>query len=159
MTRIFMWNLCLFRQTKHTVKTALIPVVLRQQFRVTKTLHRHYCTDLSEIPLRYYYGNLERSDGDSKKFVLWGLPFQCRHPEVATVKQVKEEGRKEVRVRVQRTAQGSAEVHSLQQTWPQADKNCRVKLSVGRMVPSEKEEHGSPQTNPATLTICTLNDA
>jgi len=78
---------------KHTAKTALIPVVLRQQFRVTKTLHRHYCTDLNEIPLKYYEGNLELSDGDSKKFVLWGLPFQCRHPEVTTVKQVKEEGR------------------------------------------------------------------
>ena len=144
---------------KHTVKTALIPVVLRQQFRVTKTLHRHYCTDLSEIPVKYYQRNLERSDGDSKKFVLWGLPFQCRHPEVTTVKQVKEEGRKEPRVRMQRTTLGSAEIHCSQQTWPQADKNSGVKLSVRRMVPSEKEERGSPPANPATLTSCTLNDA
>jgi hypothetical protein len=155
MTKILTRNLYLFRQIKHTVKTALIPVVLRQQFQVTKTLHRHYCTDLSEIPLRYYYGNVERSDGDSKKFVLWGLPFQCRHPEVTTVKQVKEEGRKEgrkeLRVRMQRTTHGSAEVHSLQQqTWPQADKDWGVKLPVRRMVPSEKGEHDSPQTNPAT---------
>jgi len=90
-----MWNLCLFRQMKQTDKTTLIPVVLRQQFRVTKTLHRHHCTDLSETPLKYYYGDLEWSDRDNKKFVLWGLPFQCRHPEVTTVKQVKEEGRKE----------------------------------------------------------------
>jgi hypothetical protein len=68
-------------------------------------------------------------------------------------------GRKELRLRMQRTTKGSTEVHSLQQTWPQADKNCGVKLSVRSMVPSEKEEHISSQTNPTTLTISTLNDA
>lgn len=104
-----------------------------------------------------------RSDDDSKKFVLWGLPFQFRHSYVTTVKTGKKrkEGRKELRMP---DAKHSDRDYPRKYTvshyrlGPRLIRTAESKF-YEEWYPGKRMHTAPPQTNPATLTIFTLNDA